>query len=69
MLTKRNWHNFNVGEILLWSFYNDDRLVEVKDVGPNYISIVYVGETAKEPHPLRLWEKELETLQRIKRKE
>jgi hypothetical protein len=66
MLTKRNWHDFKVNEVLLWSFYGDDVLVTVVGTGPNYVSIIRLGETAKIPHPLRLWEKELEGLSRIK---
>lgn len=69
MLTKRDWHDFNKGEILLWSFYGEDRLVEVVDTGPNSVSIVFVGDSSKQPHPLRMWESELDNLHRIKKKE
>lgn len=68
MLIKRNWHDFNKGEILLWSFYGEDRLVEVVDTGVNSVSVLFVGDEAKQPHPVRFWEKDLETLHRIKKK-
>lgn len=65
MLTKKHWHDFKVGDVLLWKFYGNTRSVQVVYAGPNYVSIVYCGDENKRPHPVRLWEAELSNLEKI----
>lgn len=69
MLIRKDWHDFKKGELLLWELLGTITVVEVKGVGPNYISCVYARDPAKNPTVFRLWEKDLANLSRIKTKE
>ncbi len=58
------WHEFEVGDELKWSFFGEELKLIVKGTAKNYVSVVY-KDAPEGCHPFRLYESELNNLEKV----